>query len=152
MSLPSPEASHNAALGLECSCGAVVCTRGGDGKLLYVIVRNRNGIYGFPKGHQEGTETEEETAMREIREETGLIPQLITGFRVVNRYPLHEKPGVIKQVVYFAAEYSGQTPIYQESELSGVFLMDYQEAWNALQFAASRRILREANTFLRTHL
>ena len=145
MSLPS----HNAAL--ERSCGAVVCTRAGDGKLLYVIVRNKNGIYGFPKGHCEGTETEEETALREIREETGLVPRLLTEFRTVNTYPLHEKPGVTKQVVYFTAVYSGQTPVPQESELSGVFLMDYQEAWNALQFAASRRILREANAFLHTY-
>lgn len=133
----------------ERSCGAVVFTRDGDGSIRYVIIRSRSGIYGFPKGHMEGDETEEETALREIREETGLRPCLLPGFRWVNTYPLHEKPGVTKQVVYFAAEYSEQTPVPQESELSGICLMSYQEAWNALQFASARRILADANRFLR---
>ena len=133
----------------ERSCGAVVFTREGNGSIRYVIIRSHRGIYGFPKGHMEGDETEEETALREIREETGLIPRLLPGFRCVNTYPLHEKPGVIKQVIYFAAEYSGQTPVPQESELSGICLMSYQEAWNALQFASARRILAAADQFLR---
>lgn len=133
---------------LERSCGAVVFTRDDCGEIRYVIIRSKAGIYGFPKGHCEGNETEEETALREIREETGLIPRLLPGFRKVNQYPLHGKPGVTKQVVYFAAEYRDQTPVPQESELSGVFLMSYEEAWNALQFADTRRLLTEANRFL----
>lgn len=106
-------------------------------------------MYGFPKGHMEGTETEEETALREIREETGLNVRLLPGFRWTDSYSLPHKPGVTKQVVYFTAEYSGQTPVPQESELSGIRLMPYQEAWNALQFASARRILAAADRFLR---
>lgn len=133
----------------ERSCGAVVFTRE-SGEIRYVIIQNHDGIYGFPKGHSEGNETEEETALREIREETGLRPCLLPGFRWIDTYPLHEKPGVTKQVVYFAAEYSGQTPVPQESELSGIYLMPYREAWNALQFASARRILAGADRFLRS--
>lgn len=55
----------------EISCGGVVFTRK-NGKLLYVIIRSLEGYYGFPKGHMEGDETEEQTALREIFEETGL--------------------------------------------------------------------------------
>ena len=55
----------------EVSSGAVVFTRE-NGGLRYVIVRSLEGYYGFPKGHVEGTETEEEAAFREIQEETGL--------------------------------------------------------------------------------
>lgn len=149
--LPPSLKNANAAP-LERSCGAVVFTRGSDGSIRYAIIRNRNGIYGFPKGHAEGDETERETALREIREETGLIPHLLPGFRRVDTYSLHEKPGVTKQVVYFAAEYSDQTPVPQESELSGVFLLPYKEAWDALQFASARRILADANRFLTTRL
>ncbi len=43
----------------EVSSGAVVFIREG-GYLRYVIVRSLEGYYGFPKGHMEGAETEEE--------------------------------------------------------------------------------------------
>ena len=53
----------------------------------------------FPKGHMEPGETEEETAKREIREETGLLVRLDPGFRRSVRYS--PKPGVDKDVIYF---------------------------------------------------
>ena len=43
----------------EYSCGAVVFTRAG-GVVRYVIVRSLEGVCGFPKGHREPGETEEE--------------------------------------------------------------------------------------------
>ena len=61
---------------VEKSCGAIVYTKD-HGDILYVIIRSKGGIYGFPKGHMEGNETEAETAFREIFEETGLTVKLI---------------------------------------------------------------------------
>ena len=46
---------------LERSCGAVVFTRTEE-EPMYVLVRSHKGHYGFPKGHMETGETEEETA------------------------------------------------------------------------------------------
>lgn len=40
--------------------------------LKYLLVREKNGFWGFPKGHMERGETEQETAGREIKEETAL--------------------------------------------------------------------------------
>ena len=40
----------------------------------------------FPKGHVEKKETEEETALREIKEETGLKVALDTAFRKMVTY------------------------------------------------------------------
>ena len=58
----------------EKSCGAIVFTRE-NGIRKYVIIRG-TGIYqgfnGFPKGHMEEGETESETALREVKEETGM--------------------------------------------------------------------------------
>ena len=76
----------------ETSCGAVVFTRRG-GEIFYVIIRSIEGYYGFPKGHMEGDETPEQTALREIREEVGLTPRLIDGFRTEEEHALPKKPG-----------------------------------------------------------
>ena len=65
---------------VEKSCGAVVFTRLRD-RIKYVIIRSKEGIYGFPKGHVELRETETETALREGFEETGLRVSFMEGFK-----------------------------------------------------------------------
>ena len=131
----------------EISSGAVVFTREGGG-LRYVIVRSLEGYYGFPKGHIEEKETEEEAAYREIREETGLSVRFVPGFRTVDEHSIPEKPGVTKRIVYFLGEYEGQEIHFQKEELLEAPLLSYEEAMEHFQFESSRRILREANDFL----
>ena len=132
----------------EYSCGAVVFTREGGG-IQYVIIQSKEGVYGFPKGHREDTETEQETALREIREETGLDVTLIPGFRIVDVHPFTKNGETrMKNIAYFLGEFSGQQPRAQEEELSSIRLMDYEAAMNVFQFESSRRILTEARDFL----
>ena len=132
----------------EYSCGAVVFTREG-GDVRYVIIKSREGIYGLPKGHMEAGETEEATALREILEETGLAVHLVDGFRAETSHPF-KKQGEerIKHVTYFLAEYEGQTPRRQESEVDSIFLMDFAIAVSAIQFEDTRGVLTAANNFL----
>ena len=56
---------------LEHSSGAVLYTEE-QGEIRYILVQERNGNWGFPKGHIEAGESRRQTALREIREETGL--------------------------------------------------------------------------------
>ncbi len=132
----------------EISCGAVVFSCQ-NMKLQYVIIKSLKGKYGFPKGHMEEGENESQTALREIYEETGLHVQLISGFRMVIEYPLFQRPAVKKKVVYFAAEYENQTIHYQRDELSGAYLMTYNEAMDIIQFENTRKVLHEADCFIR---
>ena len=131
----------------EKSCGAVAFTRTPDG-IRYVIIQSLEGFYGFPKGHCEENETEEETALREILEETGLTVRLIPGFRYVDEHPIPKKPGVIKRIVYFLAEYSDQKISYQKEELMNAQLMTFEQAMNAFQWESSKLILTEAKDYL----
>ena len=133
---------------IEKSCGAIVFTKE-NGALQYVIIQSKEGYYGFPKGHAEDGETEIDTAHREVREETGLTVQLLDGFRYEDSHPF-EKGGEtrIKHIVYFLAEYSGQTLIAQESELNSISLMDFDTAMAAFQFENSRQILMAAHEYL----
>jgi len=136
-------------MNIEKSCGAVVFTRE-DGQIKYVIIQSTEGFFGFPKGHMESGESEHETALREIKEETGLNVVLLDGFRTTDEHP-HVRPGcptVLKQMVYFLAEFHDQTLRAQETEVSSIQLMRFDEALNSFQFESSRRILREAHTHL----
>lgn len=132
----------------EKSCGAVVFTRA-DGPFRFVIIQSKAGIYGFPKGHMEGNETESETALREVLEETGLRVRLLDDFRCEDSHPFECNGEVrMKHIVYFLAEYSDQIPVAQETEVSGIYLMDYESAMAAFQYDSSKRILAQANEFL----
>ena len=131
----------------EISSGAVVFTREGGG-LRYVILWSLEGYYGFPKGHIEGKETEQEAAFREIHEETGLSVRFVPGFRTVDEHSIPGKPGVMKRIIYFLGEYEGQEIRFQREELLEAPLLSYEEAMERFQFESSRRILKEANDFL----
>ena len=131
----------------EKSCGAVVFTKE-NGHIKYA----KEGFYGFPKGRMEGIETEIQTALREITEETGLSVDIVGGFRTEDSHPFNRNGETrIKHIVYFLAEYSNQTPIAQETELSSIDLMDFDTAISAFQFDSSKRILTEAHAFLMHH-
>ena len=131
----------------EKSCGAVVFTKI-DNKIKYLIIKSLEGIYGFPKGHMELDEVEEETALREILEETGIKVKLINGFRYKVEYEIKDK-NIYKEVIYFLGEYSNQEIIYQKEELSDAKLMDFSTAFSVLQYDDSKAVLKAANDYLK---
>ncbi len=119
-----------------------------SGEIRYALVQQKGGVWGFPKGHMEAGETEKETALREIGEETGLSPALRPDFRAVIEYPLPEKPGVIKRVVYFCGEFSGQRPVPRPGEIWDARMANYEEALALLTFDDTRELLKSVHGFL----
>lgn len=57
---------------IERSSGGVVARRI-DGTVHFLLIKDPYGKWGLPKGHLEGEETSEVAAVREVREETGLV-------------------------------------------------------------------------------
>lgn len=134
----------------ERSCGAVVFTVTGD-RIKYLIVQSHKGIFGFPKGHMEDDETEKETALREIYEETGVNAELIDGFKTEETYTFESDGELIKKrVVYYLARYENQFVRVLKDDVHEVSLLDFDLAMRALQFKSSRKILYEANTFIKS--
>ena len=132
---------------VEKSCGAVVFTRCGN-DILYIVIRHNRGHCGFPKGHTEQSETEQETALREIYEEVGICATLIPGFRMVEEYPLPNKAEVTRQIIYFLGEYVNQEIHHRPEELTEAHLLPYDAALDMLTFSTAKDILSEANRFL----
>jgi len=134
----------------EKSCGAVVYCQE-DNKIKYLLVCEHGGFWVFPKGHMEAGESEHETAMREVKEETGLDVTFIEGFRVKDEHDLARegRPNTIKQTIYFLAKYENQILIPQESEISQIALLDFESAMAVLQFDSFKHILAQAHGFLK---
>ena len=96
------------------SCG-VLPWRMRNGQREYLIVFEQfSQCWSLPKGHMEAGETEAETALRELFEETGLTARLDTGKTAVIEYPI--SPIARKQVVFFPGQVSG-TPRTRDGEI-----------------------------------
>lgn len=135
----------------EKSCGAVVYTVE-NGCIKYLIVRSKEGIYGFPKGHIKDDESEMDTVLREIKEETGLSVNLIDGFGKEESYSfVYNGKTVNKSVVYYLAAYSDQYPVTGKGK-SGICSVDYQRAMTLLQHDSRKRILYEVDAFIKSNL
>lgn len=131
----------------EKSCGVIVFTYI-DSEIRYVLAQSQAGHFGFPKGHMEPNESEEETALREVYEEVHLQPTLLKGFREVSEYYIPSMD-VQKQVVFFLGYYTSQKIILQETELQRAPLVSYEEAMTLLEHEDNKRILTNAELFLR---
>ena len=69
------------------SCG-VLAYRDRNGVREYLLALQVGNDWSIPKGHMEAGETEEETALRELFEETGMTAVLDTGKRATMEYPI----------------------------------------------------------------
>lgn len=129
----------------EKSCGAVVY-KIENGVRLYLVGHTPSGKTVIPKGHVEGAETEIETALREIREETNLEVRLDTAFREVARYS--PKPGVMKDVVFFTAVPLTEELIPQPGEMESLEWLPYERAREQMTYPSVRAILEKAHRYL----
>lgn len=129
----------------EKSCGAVIY-RINNNTIEYLIIRHKKGHCSFPKGHVEKGETEKETAIREIKEETNIDVIVDTGFRMISTYS--PKPKVMKDVILFVAEAISNNPIPQEEEVESIGYYEYEEAMNTLIHNRDKEILKEANIYI----
>ena len=129
----------------EKSCGAVLF-REPDGQRVYLTLHSTQGHWTLCKGHVEGDETEHETAVREIMEETGLTVDFVDGFREVITYS--PKPGVVKDVVFFLARLSGGELTCQPEEVADARFLPFEEALEALTHPSDRDTLQKARAFL----
>ncbi|CCX38941.1 putative uncharacterized protein [Clostridium sp. CAG:1013] len=129
----------------EKSCGAVVYRKGDSGLEILLIKHKNGGHWAFPKGHVEKKETETETALREIREETGLKVKLDTGFREMVTYS--PKPNVMKDVIYFAAKAKEDDARPQPEEVLEICWKEPEEALELVTYATDREILQAFLTY-----
>lgn len=130
----------------EKSCGAVIVTKETEEPKFLLIKHHNGGHWAFPKGHVEGNEIEEETALREIMEETHLTVELDTQFRHVVRYSPYE--GTVKDVIYFMAYASEQEIHKQDEEVLDSSWSNFEEALALVTYENDRTILQAAKDYL----
>lgn len=132
----------------EKSCGAIIYRRRPGGLIEYLIVyQSKSGTWSIPKGHIDEGETERETALREIFEETGLRVALIDGFRKEMTYTVSAKAS--KNLVIFLAEADGEI-VMRENEISDYLWADKETAIRRLGGRSIGHVLEAADNYIRS--
>ncbi len=131
----------------EKSCGAIVY-RKHHGNLEILLIKHINsGHWSFPKGHVEEGESEMETAVREIKEETGIDVIIDPTFReTVSYYP---KKDTQKIVVYFIAKAKNYELNPQETEIADIKWVDVGCANSILTYDNDKTIVNKAKKAIR---
>ena len=131
----------------ERSAGAVVFRDTPEGR-LYLLLQN-GGRWDFPKGGVEKGETELDTVMREVEEETGLREiKILPGFRkVIEYYYKRNRKNIHKQVVYLLASTSTEK-VRISFEHQGFGWFSYEEAVLKASYDNSKMTLSEAERFV----
>ena len=121
----------------EKSCGAIVVK---DGQVL--IIKQNRGFYGFPKGHMEVNETEQETAIREVKEETNIDIVINSKYRYETNYIVDNY--IHKTVVLFLAEPISNNIICDDKEVAETLWLPIDEAIDKLTYHNLKEILIKA--------
>jgi bis(5'-nucleosidyl)-tetraphosphatase len=131
----------------EKSAGAVVFRPGPKGR-EYLLLLNA-GRWDFPKGGVEKGESEIETVMREVKEETGLKSfDLVPGFRrVIEYFYRRENKNVHKQVVYMLAR-AADDEVKISFEHQGFGWFPYDSALKRASYDNSKKTLTAAEAFI----
>jgi bis(5'-nucleosidyl)-tetraphosphatase len=131
----------------EKSCGAVIYSKSSE--LSYLLLQYEAGHWDFVKGNVEEGETEKDTTVRELREETGIADaQFVDGFREKIAY-FYKRQGstVYKEVIFFLME-AKNTKVKLSFEHVGFDWLPYERAMEKLTFKNAREVLQKTHKFL----
>lgn len=131
----------------EKSCGAVVFLRNSETK--YLLLRYGAGHWDFVKGNVEPNESEKDTVIRELKEETCIVDaRFIDDFREKIEYFYRRQGSTIhKQVIFFLIE-THTEKVELSYEHTGNIWLDYQKAMEKLTFKNAKDVLQKAHKLL----
>ena len=134
----------------EIACGAIITNAENQALLVF----QQNGFWGFPKGHVEPGETELETAVREVKEETNLDITPDASKRLQIEYDI-AGTNIHKIVVLFLARLENpensdnpQTLKRQESEIATLQWTPFDQVEQTLTFPEWKQAWRDAQKLL----
>jgi 8-oxo-dGTP pyrophosphatase MutT (NUDIX family) len=119
---------------------------------MYLLLQYEAGHWDFVKGNVEKGETEQETALRELREETGITDaRFVNNFRQSISYFYKRKGSLVrKEVIFFLIE-TKTTKIQLSFEHIGFEWLPFEQAMIKLTFKNARDVLQKANDYLKSY-
>ncbi|HWP61826.1 MAG TPA: NUDIX domain-containing protein [Candidatus Paceibacterota bacterium] len=125
-------------------CVGVIPFHQAASETLFCLIQHAAGNWGFPKGHQDPGESEEETARRELREEAGIETAELDISRFFQERYTFKQEGVLhdKTVHYFLGRVDAT-----DNAIPGAFRKEIPDMrW--LPIAEARELIRSQSKHL----
>lgn len=126
------------------SAGGIVYRRGPNGVEVVVCGRDSDGIWGLPKGTPDEGESLEETAVREVTEETGLEVRIVGKVGVVEYWFARDGTRYHKWVHHYLMEPTGGDTSRHDVEYDRVEWLSVEAAKKKLSFKNEAAIVEKA--------
>lgn len=119
-----------------------------DNEILYLLLQSATSdFWGIPKGHVEAGEDLVATAIREIKEETGIDAQIDEGFQEKVEYDM--KNGHHKDVTFFVSQVSNKATVKRQvAEIKDDGWFTFVDAKERLTYDNLKDILIDANRYI----
>ena len=135
----------------EQSFGIIPVRRGPGGRLEILTVQHHAGHWAFPKGHPEPGEVPQQTALRELEEETGMRAERLLPAPLIEEYSFrYEGRRIDKRVTYWVGWVAddGARARPQEEEIAQLGWASVGQTRRRLTFPAARAMLDQALSIL----
>ncbi len=135
------------------SYGVIPLCKNQEGE-IEVFVLNQISVRGdvywtFPKGHPEAGESNDETALRELKEESSLVAELDLEKTFIQKYSFkHEGEMVDKTVTYYLGWVADKKFTIQPQEVKEAKWCTLEEAHELLTHSLAKATLQEVNNYL----
>ena len=131
----------------EKSCGAIVFRKYHGNTELLLIKHSAGGNWSFPKGHMELGETEQQTALREVKEETHIDVELDPSFREVVTFS--PKRDVKKDVIYFLGRAKNFDYIPRQGEIAQIKWVEINLSHSFLNYDNDKQLVNKAKPIIK---
>ena len=144
--------SRGAPTKREISAGGVVYRKDGDEiEIVLASRRTRRGglAWGLAKGGIEDNESPEEAAVREVREETGLIAEIEDSLGETRYFYVWEDVRIRKTVHFFLMRHTGGNIDDRDDEMEEIRWFPLERALKRAAYRGERDVLARATEILR---
>lgn len=111
-----------------------------------LVVHNKNGYWGLPKGHSEPGEKPTATALRELAEETGITDiKLNESHSFIEHYQFPQNGKTVnKTVTYYVGFANSKEVSFTDELITGGEWLSIDDAIGKITYEESKNILRQA--------
>ncbi|MBI3610484.1 MAG: NUDIX hydrolase [Nitrospirae bacterium] len=139
----------------QVSSGGVIFRRGSAGieiALIRKTLKDGKRVWCLPKGWVEPGERLEETAVREVREETGLHGEILQKIGDISYqfYSKEDRARIDKTVHFFLMDYRGGDTADHDAEVDAAEWFPLDQAETAMIYPTEKEIVRKAGELLKT--